>query len=67
MVIESGGERLNANISAEQDEENGCIRVKVVSEKERFFGNLTIRRAASDTNFSIWEDVHTTSITVKTF
>lgn len=67
LVIESGGERLNANISAEQDEENGCIRVTVISEKERFFGNLTIRRAASDTNFSIWEDVHTTSITSEDF
>ena len=67
LVIETGGERLNAKISAEQDEENGCIKINVVSEKERFFGNLTIRRASSDTNFSIWEDVHTTSITSEDF
>lgn len=67
LVIETGGERLDAKIYAEQDEENGCIKINVVSEKERFFGNLTIRRASSDTNFSIWEDVHTTSITSEDF
>lgn len=67
LVIETGGERFDAKIYAEQDEENGCIKINVISDKERFFGNLTIRRASSDTNFSIWEDVHTTSITSEDF
>ena len=61
-VIENGGEPLNANITAEQDEEDGRIKVHVTSATERFFGNLTIRRSTSDTNFTVWEDVHTTSI-----
>lgn len=66
-VIENGGEPLNANITAEQDEEDGRIKVRVFSTTERFFGNLTIRRAASDTNFTTWEDVHTTSIISEDF
>ena len=67
LVIENGGEVLDARISAEQDEENGRIKVHITSDTNRFFGNLTIRRAASDTNFSIWKDVHTTAITSEDF
>ena len=67
LVLESGGEPLNAVIDANQDEEEGCITIHVTSGTTRFFGNLTIRRASSDTDFTIWEDVHTTSITNNDF
>lgn len=67
LVLENGGESLKATITAEQDEEEGCITIHVKSDSARFFGNLTIRRSASDTNFTIWEDVHTTSITDNDF
>jgi hypothetical protein len=67
LVLENGGEPLSATIEADQDEEEGCITIHVTSSTARFFGNLTIRRAASDTDFTIWEDVHTTSITNNDF
>lgn len=63
MIIAAGEDFLEANISATPDEENGCIIIHVSSDTERFFGNLTIRRSSSDTNFNIWYDVHTTAIT----
>ena len=66
-IIGVGGEMLNAKISAEQNEEEGCITIRVTSDTERFFGNLTIRRASSETDFSIWEDVHTTEIKSEDF
>lgn len=66
-VIDSGGEAINAQITAIQDEEEGRIKIHITSDTDRFFGNLTIRRASSETNFSIWEDVHTTSIISEDF
>jgi hypothetical protein len=49
---------LNADIFSEEDEENGRIAVRVKNKtEERFTGNIIIRRASGETNFTIWEDV----------
>lgn len=59
-VIQYGVDKLNADITAIVDEENGRIKINVVSkDTQRFIGNLTIRRASSESNFHKWEDVNT--------
>jgi hypothetical protein len=61
--ISSGIDSLNATISAETDNDNGRIKVNVLSTTmEPFLGNITIRRSSNKSNFTIWQDVHTTPI-----
>lgn len=63
MVIETSSERLNAEISSILDEENGRIGINIKGEQtEHFTGNITIRRTSSESNFTLWEDIHTESI-----
>ena len=62
LIIDLDGESLNANITAEQDEDNGRIKVRIHSDTEKFVGNITIRRTSSDSNFEVWEDIHTTAV-----
>ena len=64
-VIQYGIDKINADIFATPDEENGRMKIDIVAkDTQRFLGNLTIRRASSESNFHKWEDVHT--ITYKT-
>ena len=59
-VIQYGIDKLNADITAIVDEENGRIRIDIISkDTEKFIGNLTIRRTSSKSNFHRWEDVKT--------
>jgi hypothetical protein len=54
---------MNIIVTAEADNENGRVKVNVQSkEGESYFGNLTIRRASSDSNFTVWNDIYTTLI-----
>ena len=62
LIMDLDGESLNGHIVAEQDEDNGRIKVRVYSTTEKFVGNITIRRTSSDSNFEVWEDVHTTAV-----
>ena len=63
MVVQEGADILNANLTATLDNINGCIilNVKSKNDDDSFVGNITIRRASSESNFTIWEDVHTES------
>lgn len=62
-IIQNTIDALNATISAETDIENGRVKIEIKSTvSEAFFGNLTIRRTSSKSNFTIWEDVHQTTI-----
>lgn len=63
-VIQNSGERLNATIFAEADNEEGGIKVNLKGKTagEIFTGNITIRRTSSISNFQLWEDVYTTTI-----
>lgn len=57
-VIQYGIDVLNANITATPDEENGRIKVNILSKNFDFFiGNLIIRRTSSESNFHRWEDI----------
>ena len=63
MVIESGSEKLNADLSAIIDEDNGRIGINIKGPDDDFFtGNITIRRTSSRSNFTLWEDMYTVSI-----
>lgn len=48
---------FTAKIEAKAENSLGRVKVKVTTE-ENFFGNLVIRRASSESDFKIWEDVH---------
>ena len=62
-IVEGTTEALEATISAEKDINNGRIGVNIKGITESaFVGNITIRRTSSESNFTIWEDVVTTSI-----
>jgi len=63
MVVQEGADILNANLTATLDNINGCIvlNVKSKDDDDSFVGNITIRRTSSESNFTIWEDVHTES------
>ena len=63
MVIQESVDMLNATLTAELDEINGAIKLEVKGKdkEESFVGNITIRRTSSESNFTIWEDVHTAS------
>ena len=60
-VIERGIDKINADIFATPDDENGRIKIDIISKDstEGFIGNLTIRRTSSESNFHKWEDVKT--------
>ena len=60
-IIQYGVDKLNADITATVDEENGRIKIDIISKDitEMFIGNLTIRRTSSKSNFHKWEDVKT--------
>lgn len=63
MVVQEGADKLEATLTATLDNINGCIALHIESDigQESFVGNITIRRTSSESNFTIWEDVHTES------
>ena len=63
MVIQEGADKLEATLTATLDNINGCIALHIESDigQESFVGNITIRRTSSESNFTIWEDIHTES------
>lgn len=62
-IIQNTIDSLNATITATLEEEFGRVKIDIAATiTEIFFGNLTIRRSSSESNFTIWEDVHETTI-----
>jgi hypothetical protein len=62
-VIQNTIGTLNATITAEEDVSNGRVKIEIKStNSESFFGNLIIRRTSNKSNFTIWEDIHQTTI-----
>lgn len=60
MIVEAGGERLEADISAVEDVDNGRIGIHIVDfTMTPFTGNITICRTSSESNFSVWDDIYT--------
>ena len=59
IVIEGGSAPVDAKIFADTDEENGRILIYIKGNTaDEFTGNIMIRRASSETNFTVWEDIH---------
>lgn len=62
-IVESSLDKLEAELSAIQDPEEGRIGIRIKGTTDDIFvGNITIRRTSSESNFTIWEDIFTTSI-----
>ena len=57
IILSSTGEPLDAKLELIPNHIMGRMEIHVYSENEKFLGNLTIRRASSKTNFTVWEDV----------
>ena len=63
-IIENNKEILDATLEVEANEEEGVNILSVIGNdlSINFTGNLTIRRASSETNFTVWEDLYTIGI-----
>jgi len=63
MVIQESADLLNATMTASLNEVDGAIILNIKGKKSEgnFIGNITIRRTSSESNFTIWEDIHTAS------
>ena len=63
MVVQESADILEAELTATLNNINGAIalHIKSFDGAENFVGNVTIRRTSSESNFTIWEDVHTES------
>lgn len=63
-ILQNAADALNATVEVEAEEDLGRIKVNVVATvTEPFFGNLTIRRSSSESNFTVWEDVKQVTLT----
>lgn len=63
LVIQNTIDSLDATINATVEEDFGRVKISIIATiAEIFFGNLTIRRSSSESNFTIWEDIHETTI-----
>lgn len=62
-IVEGTTDALEATISAIEDADNGRIGINIKGlTEDTFVGNITIRRTSSESNFTLWEDVVTVSI-----
>lgn len=62
-IIRGGLDPLNVTISAIAENENGRIKIHVLStDSKNFLGNICIRRSSNKNNFTTWEDVHITTL-----
>lgn len=67
VIADEMQENLDLSISAIPEEENGRIILTIKNPTDiAYTGDLVIRRAASSTNFTIWEDIKNYSFTSKT-
>lgn len=62
-IVEELTDKLAATFTYIEDINNGRIglNVKAFDDETPYIGNITIRRTSSESNFKIWEDVHTAS------
>lgn len=63
LQVETGtADVLDATISGLEEPENGRLGINILGTAADFTGTITIRRASSRTNFTVWEDIHTFTI-----
>ena len=60
VAVQTFADKLDAKLKYIIDEENAAIGIKIVSNEgsKPVHGDVTIRRTSSESNFTIWEDVH---------
>lgn len=60
-IITSGGNPLNAILSTEAQDDLGRIKINVKHKEDNvsgFIGVINFRRTSSESNYTVWEDVH---------
>ena len=57
-------EKMNVTLKVSPDQSNGRMKIDIEAlEGYLIWGSITIRRTSSESNFLIWEDVHTVNLT----
>jgi hypothetical protein len=60
-IITSGGNPLNAKLYTESQDDLGRIKIQVKHTDENvsgFIGIINFRRTSSESNYTVWEDIH---------
>lgn len=60
-IITSGGNPLNAELYTESQDDLGRIKIQVKHKEENvsgFIGVINFRRTSSESNYTVWEDIH---------
>lgn len=59
-VIQESGDEIDFSFMAKSDENNAriMIDIKRSEDKPSYTGKLVVRRTSSESNFTIWEDMH---------
>ena len=60
LVLQESTDQFYAILTAEPDDINGAITLKTVGVP--IVSNIVIRRTSSESNYTIWEDIHTATI-----
>lgn len=64
QILQFKIDKIAANIYTEVDNDEGRIKIRIkASNKEPYVGNFSIRRTSSESDFKIWEDVLTDTLT----
>ena len=59
IIIQGGSAALDAKLYSNVDNENGRISLYIRGNTtDLFTGNIMIRRTSSESNFTVWEDIH---------
>lgn len=59
IIIQGGSAALDAKLYSNVDDENGRISLYIRGNTtDLFTGNIMIRRTSSESNFTVWEDIH---------
>lgn len=64
VAVQTYADKLDASLAYVIDEANAAIGIHVKAHEavKPIVGNITIRRTSSESNFTIWEDVHTFAV-----
>ena len=67
-VIQESGDEIDFSFMAKPDDNNArmIVDIKRSEDKPSYTGKLVIRRTSSESNFTIWEDMHVINLTSTT-
>lgn len=64
-VVQESSEEVDFSFNIKQDDENARVgfEIKRSEDKPAYTGKVVIRRTSSESNFTIWEDIHVIDLT----